>query len=134
MWLITEHGMYSVSKDWDDDLRVYVKARRRKYLEHLQEINPRLKSGKPVTGIQIEHTPEQDYPYRTTIPHTLWQVLAAILAQDIDYEKFKQRVEDQYGAAHPYNQFLLDTWAAALNFDERRTEMEVIGSEERSPL
>lgn len=68
-----------------------VRARVREDLENLLEMaaDPAF----PTTAeLEIETTPDADYPYRVYMPRVIWEEMAVRLAVEIDYPNFKDRV------------------------------------------
>lgn len=108
MWLFTRYGFYSVvsalQPNLDDiDLdRVCIRARTRDHLENLFARFPSL-GDRP-----IEETPKRDYRFRILLPKPLWVEIARSLAEEIQYDNFKDeasRLGDEV-----YDEALHEVW------------------------
>lgn len=114
MWLMTKHGFYSVvlakldpkqpSRGSDPDT-VMVRARMRKHLEALAEVNPAM------AEFDIVESEQTDYRYRIICPREVWATTHARLLDDLDYPNFKSACERRYGYNDPYCQKLHDVWS-----------------------
>ena len=89
MWLITTRGFYSVVADHYEDGNVLVRARVREDLESLADLIP---------GLEVEETLARDYRLRASVPRELWQSVAAVLAEEVDYPNFKDAVAERQGS------------------------------------
>jgi hypothetical protein len=96
MWLCTPFGMFMPALrpagtiPAGDSRLLQIRSRRRIDLERLRsqylpELGP---------TIQLPHT---DYEYRAYCTHEQWASALARMALDIDYVKFKEQAEKQYG-------------------------------------
>src|SRR4051812_10585895 len=88
MWLLTPRGFYSVVAHRGRPDHLLVRARARGDLELLDDLLP---------DIQIEHTPDRDYSWRTVVLRYDWAAAVGRLAQEIDYPNFKNRVAEVQG-------------------------------------
>jgi hypothetical protein len=112
MWLCTTRGFFSVvcgkyRKGAIDLDTIVVRARRREHLEALLEIWPEDRGTWP----PILTKQGTDYPCRIVVQRTTWEILAATLAEEIDYTNFKAAAEAELGD-DLYTQFLAKTWSA----------------------
>lgn len=96
MWLFTQHGFFSATKNHDDD-RIMVRARCKQHLVNLiarfeddEEVDQLTKAEK-----KIITTPDADYRYRIIIDRDVWGQWAGNLAFDTDYSNFKSRCHEQ---------------------------------------
>lgn len=101
MWLFTTAGFFSVV-DKDGDGRVCIRARFRKDLETLRDD---YLEGEP----EIVSNEGTDYPYRMYLDKPRWVALAAVLADEINYDNFKNEVARKcgYSRSHLYG----DVWS-----------------------
>lgn len=107
MWLITTRGFYSIVADHYEDGNVLVRARVREDLEALGDL---------IRGLEVVETPERDYRFRVSVPREVWEGVAAVLAEEIDYPNFKSAVAERQGSAraHVYS----DVWVTLLALQE----------------
>lgn len=104
MWLITKDGFYSVVENRDDPTKVIVRAR---VLEDITRASQRL-------GTSFWVDEHADYPFRISCGKDEWAAACAALAEDIDYDNFKNTVLDN--ARH----FVyLKVWETLLSLDYR---------------
>lgn len=113
MWVMTRFGFYSVvlaevdpaqSLQGNDPNRVMVRARLRRHLEALAEVNP------VMCDYPISETSHTDYRFRILCPKSVWAKTHASLLDDLDYPNFKSACEVQYGWDDPYCGALHDVW------------------------
>jgi hypothetical protein len=88
MWLFTPKGFYSVVVHRDDPNRLLVRARTREDLEALREQIPDLEL------VEDEHA---DYHWRTIVDRMQWFGALVRIAEDIDYDNFKDAVRREQG-------------------------------------
>ena len=84
MWIYTQYGFFSVVQLFDN--QVQVRSRRKEHLVELQKCFPYIQ------GYPIDSRSGTDYEHRIIMQKSEWVVLAAALADDVDYENFKARV------------------------------------------
>lgn len=82
MWLFCKSGFYSAVLDRDDPSRMLVRSRFQGDLERLFPF------------ASVEHTPEADYPFRTFVPRSEWEIAVLSEAETIDYTNFKSAAHD----------------------------------------
>lgn len=111
MWLYTKYGFFSVvcAREGDgahgnpvDPRRVMVRARRREHLEHLLSEVP-----------GVHQSVGTDYRYRVFLPKDAWAAIARALAEDIDYDNFKDAAHahlDWTPHGQCYTESLADVW------------------------
>ena len=86
MWIYTQYGFFSVVQLLDN--QVQVRSRRKEHLIELQKCFP------CIQGYSIDSRSGTDYEHRIIMQKSEWVVLAAALANDVDYENFKARVNN----------------------------------------
>lgn len=84
MWLMTQHGFYSIVQKRDGCF--HVRARVRKDLENVLELMG--------WSYEIEEWPRADYRYRILIEHSQVLQLLQQMALHIDYANFKNRIHE----------------------------------------
>jgi hypothetical protein len=124
MWLFTKHGFYSVvcARQGDgrhgqpvDEARLMVRARVRGHLEALRQQFPEL-----LGEAQIRTFEGTDYAYRLFVPKAVWTTVAAALAEELDYDNFKDEVGRVQGrAGTDYERALHDVWEVMYGLQER---------------
>lgn len=95
MWLITQHGFYSIVRKGPDDF--HVRARVRADLAELRELT--------ALQAEIEEWPQADYRYRLRVNRDDYRLITRTLAETVDYPNFKERVgerESQRPKRHAY--------------------------------
>jgi hypothetical protein len=88
VWVITTRGFFSAVAHHHLPEMILVRARAREDLEGL---------GAFIGHLDIEHTPERDYAYRTVMQREQWSVALGLLAAEIDYPNFKNAVAECQG-------------------------------------
>ena len=84
MWLFTPNAFFSVVEDYNNKKNLMVRAR---FSGDIQN----------VFSVQAEHTPENDYPYRASIPkETVAEVVASNILR-INYHNFKDEAQNVLG-------------------------------------
>lgn len=109
MWMMTRYGFFSIVRGHGAEAQcLVVRARRRDHLEALCKrfLEP---------PYHLKRTPRRDYPFRVCITREVAAVLMRELAQDIDYDNFKDEVKKALPADHAYHQFLTKTWVGGLS-------------------
>jgi hypothetical protein len=84
MWLMTQHGFYSVVKKEDG---YHVRARER------VDLLPLVVTALGREDVEIVDTPLNDYPYRIVVDQEDLLAITAFLATTVDYDNFKARVD-----------------------------------------
>ena len=109
MWLMTQYGFFSVARQGEDSALYLVRARVRNDLENLRRL-AQLDS-------EIIESEDADYRYRIFISGDELETVMSVLAQTVDYENFKQRIEelpDQKQKSRAYHQ----VWALLRDLPE----------------
>ncbi len=115
MWIFTRYGFFSAvcarqgdgqhNRPVDPD-RIMVRARRREHLEALQDRFP-----ESLGEAEIRTFPGTDYAYRIFVPKPVWVQVLAQLAEEMDYDNFKDAVALHQGVGgDPYVHALHDVW------------------------
>lgn len=100
MWICLKDAFFSVVEHFDDDSLVLVRAR---FPDDIHK----------VFGYDAEHTPQNDYPYRTTMSKTEFAQTLSQEAASINYNNFKgeadriAKTDDDHRRANAYH----DVWA-----------------------
>jgi len=116
MWIFTKHGFFSAvcARQGDgrhgqpvDADRIMVRARVRAHLQALKERFPGL------LGLcEIQGFGGTDYAFRIFISKSVWSQVVSGLAEEIDYDNFKQEVGRHQGKAEAaYEHSLHDVWS-----------------------
>lgn len=100
LWLFTKTGYFSVVQDRQSADQFHVRARFREDLERLRDAY--------LQDLEIKHTPNADYAYRAQIDRVTFGELAIALANDVDYDNFKNAVTREQG--HDRHMLYLDVW------------------------
>jgi len=87
MWIISQHGFYSIVRDRDNATRFLVRGRVRSDLENLKKL----------AGFEgsVLKTPEADYHYRIIVDEKEVPRIMNCLANTIDYPNFKGRIANR---------------------------------------
>jgi hypothetical protein len=116
MWVFLPWGYFSIVAHRDHSADVLVRARNRADLHAFRTF---LLDANEAVGRHkdIKHTPHADYPFRLTAPRKqVAKLLASFVAEDLDYDNFKNRVaENDPGRAHLYH----EVWATTRKIDPR---------------
>ena len=116
MWIFTKHGFFSAvcARQADgkhgepvDTNRIMVRARIRSHLEALKKRFPN-----PLGDCDIQESAGTDYAYRLFVPKSAWTQVVAGLAEETDYDNFKDEVahhQGKEGAA--YERSLHEVWS-----------------------
>lgn len=116
MWLITQHGFYSIVRDRDNASRYLVRARVSKDLQNL----------KSLAGLEAEirSTPGREYPFRLLVDERELPRVMNALGNTIDYPSFSARIAnriDQACRTLLYGE-VLTTLRSIFDPEARRTE------------
>lgn len=84
MWLMTQHGFYSVVKKEDG---YHVRARER------ADLLPLIGTALRDADSEIVDTPLNDYPYRIIVDHDRLIEIMEFLGNSVNYGNFKARVD-----------------------------------------
>ncbi|GMV11400.1 MAG: hypothetical protein AMXMBFR55_31340 [Gemmatimonadota bacterium] len=124
MWLFTKHGFFSAvcARQGDgahgqpvDTSRMMVRARLRPHLEALTARFP-----DELEGCEIVETKRSDYAFRLFVGKAAWTRVAAALAEEIDYDNFKDEVEKYQGDdGAGYHHALGDIWSVMYELQRR---------------
>ncbi len=106
MWLFSETGFISIVRHRDEPEVFVVRARDRISLEPLEA----------KTGLEIQLTPDADYPYRIFANETDVAELVAASLRDLRYPNFKSQVAKTRGADYAYR--LHDVWQVMLESED----------------
>src|SRR5688572_14499732 len=95
MWLFTKYGMITavcarVSDEPHapaDPSRMAIRTRTRQQLDNLIQ-----RFSDTLSNVPVHEDPKADYRYRIFIPKAVWVGIAAELADEIDYDRFKPSV------------------------------------------
>jgi len=103
MWVFTKYGLISVSCAKEEGVMA-LRFRTQGQVENFQ-------NRFPVLAAQPVQTSETaDYRYRILVEKKTWVMIAAELAEEIDYTKFKSSVID-FPGKDEYHDRLLEVWA-----------------------
>jgi hypothetical protein len=91
MWIFTRYGFFSVTVSVKEPKKMQIRARAREDLERLMKFAD---NGQGLKIGPIIETPDADYRYRMICTRLAWEDLALMLAQDIDYNNFKNQIKD----------------------------------------
>jgi hypothetical protein len=116
MWIFTKHGFYSAvcarqgdgkhGKPVDAD-RITVRARIRDHLEALKLRFPGL-----LGKCEIQESTGTDYAYRLFVPMPVWAQVVEVLAEETDYDNFKDEVAHHQGqAGAAYERSIHEVWS-----------------------
>ncbi len=114
MWLFTKHGFFSAVSAWQGDGtthqpidpdRVVVRARVQSHLEALKARFP-----EQLGSCDIHVSPKRDYRYRIVVAKPDWSRVLAGLAEELDYDNFKNEVSGHEGRT-AYEKSLHQVWS-----------------------
>ena len=100
MWIFTETGFVSAVRHYKEQDQLVVRARDKKSLENLANIN----------GLDIMSTPSNDYPYRVYVANSVFANWLSKQTMAVDYTNFKSRVHGSRG--HDFADALMSVWSA----------------------
>jgi hypothetical protein len=91
MWLITQHGFFSVVRDRENATRFLVRARVRKDLQNL----------KSLAGLEaeVQSSPEREYPFRLRVEEREFPRVMNALGNTVDYPSFTARIAQRIDQA-----------------------------------
>jgi hypothetical protein len=96
MWLITQHGFYSIVQK--EPGTFHVRARERRDLDNLIR-------RVPLPDAKIIETPKADYRFRILLGADGLAAVMSFLVNTVDYDNFKGRVGQTLDQAHkPYHE------------------------------
>jgi hypothetical protein len=123
MWIFTKHGFFSAvcARQGDgkhgepvDTNRIMVRARIRGHLEALKKRFPNL-----LGECEIRESVGTDYAYRLFVPKSAWTQVVAGLADETDYDNFKDEVAHHQGrAGADYEHSLHEVWSVMHRFQK----------------
>jgi len=113
MWLFSRHGFYSVVQDKTDSGLIQIRARIKDDLDGLSAFADK-RLGMKMSS--IISTPHADYAYRVVVGRKEWAKVATALAQDIDYENFKNEVHGEEDRDDAY----LGCWSEMHELQQKR--------------
>jgi len=113
MWAFTEFGFFSAVQHRDRPETVLVRGR---FKEDIGTLAKMARDASGDKSIRLRSTPEADYPYRVIMPKDLWARLLAAMAQEIDYDNFKNHVHGEPDR----DRALMAIWAALFDAGEER--------------
>jgi hypothetical protein len=114
MWVFTKYGFYSAvcARQGDgehgqpvDTEKVMVRARVRSHVEALVNRCP-----SEFESAEIVETPMTDYAFRVFLPKPAWCRVLASLADEMDYDNFKNEAGQSLGHESSYVNALHDVW------------------------
>jgi hypothetical protein len=116
MWIFTKYGFYSAvcarqgtggHGQAVDRERMMVRGRLRSHLQALKDRFPEF-----LGPCDIYESAGVDYAVRLFVPKTTWQRVLAALADEADYDNFKEEVKRHQGAAGTaYQKALEQVWS-----------------------
>jgi hypothetical protein len=114
MWICSQHGFYSIVSDAEKSGYLLVRSRDRQHLEKILD----WQDSPPVL-----HTPDNDYPYRVSLPRDAVLWLLGDIVESIDYPNFKNRVDYncKYGPQDSwYARALHSAWSVMFSAAQHR--------------
>ena len=99
MWLFTETGFISTVRHYGEKEQLVVRSRDSESLASLSKFS----------GIEIQKTPFNDYPYRLHVEESVFSLWLSRQLQQLDYTNFKSRVHDTRG--HEFADALMSVWS-----------------------
>lgn len=117
MWLFTRYGLITAvaarkgnGEPWQpiDPDRIAIRCRTRQQMQNLIARFP-----DELGGVPIWDDPLADYRYRIFVTKPVWVKIAAELAAEIDYDRFKPAVIEFPGRDEYHNR-LLEVWAVMM--------------------
>jgi len=125
MWMFTKLGFITAvaarkgnGEPWQpvDPDRIAIRTRTRQQLENLIARFP-----DDLGGVPIWDDPLADYRYRIFVPKPTWVRIAAELADEIDYDRFKPAITNFPGSKE-YHDRLLDVWAVMMRSQHKEAQ------------
>ncbi len=125
MWLFTKYGFYSavcarrghgeLGQPVDPD-HIMIRARDRRHLESLKQRFPAL-----LDGCDIREFVGSDYAFRFFVGKSAWVEVLAKLAEETDYDNFKDAVARHQGhTGAEYRDALHAVWSVMFALQKRR--------------
>ena len=108
MWIFSQYGFISVVRHNAQRDKVLVRSRDLKSLELLQTLSE----------LQIEHTPDADYPYRVIVPEDMFKRYMEIEMEEITYPNFKNRAYSTRG--NDYGHLLTEVWGTMHELEDKQ--------------
>ena len=106
MWLFTVWGFYSIAVFRDGRSKLAaVRARRRSHLEQLSKAFAAAFRNRPIL-----YGAANDYPYRVTMPFSVWLKLLDGMAAEQDWSNFKDAAAVRLGRFDDYTDELHHVW------------------------
>lgn len=99
MWLFTETGFISTVRHYSEKEHLVVRSRDSESLASLARFS----------GLEIQNTPVNDYPYRIHVEESVFTLWLARQLQQLDYTNFKNRVHQTRG--HEFADALMSVWS-----------------------
>lgn len=130
MWLFTTYGFFSVVayavKRYNSDpktgytravdsTRVAVRARNPAHLKNLLRAFPDLQTN-------VIETDQADYCCRLIVAKELWLSVATQLAEEINYDNFKDECHEQLDLDSKYIAGLHEVWSILYGYQQSRTK------------
>jgi hypothetical protein len=106
MWIFTQNGFISAVRHYSQPQTIVVRARDRESLEVLAT----------TTGVAVERTPVNDYPYRVHVPQEDFSRWLENCVNTLDYTNFKDRVHDTRG--DNFASTLMSVWETMHNVED----------------
>ena len=125
MWMFTTLGFISAvaarkgdGEPWQpiEPDRIAIRTRTRQQLDNLIARFP-----DDLGGVPIWDDPHADYRYRIFVAKAVWVRIAAELASEIDYDRFKPAVIE-FPGRHEYHDKLLEVWAVMLRSQQEESQ------------
>jgi hypothetical protein len=98
MWLFTQTGFVSTVRHYREKGLLVVRSRDGESLASLAKFS----------GIEIQKTPVNDYPYRLHVEESVLSLWLSKQLQELDYTNFKDRVHDVRG--DEFSDALMSVW------------------------
>ena len=91
MWIITQHGFFSVVRDRENATRFLIRARVRRDLLNL----------KSLAGLEaeVQTSPEREYPFRLRVEEREFPRVMNALGNTVDYPSFSARIAQRIDQA-----------------------------------
>ena len=106
MWIFTQTGFISAVRHYSQPQMIVVRARDRESLEVLAS----------ATGVAVEQTPINDYPYRVHVTQEDFSGWLQHCINTLDYTNFKDRVHDIRG--DNFASTLMSVWETMHNVED----------------
>ena len=99
MWLFTETGFISTVRHYSEKELLVVRSRDSESLASLARFS----------GLEIQNTPVNDYPYRIHVEESVFSLWLSGQLKQLDYTNFKSRVHNTRG--HEFADALMSVWS-----------------------